>query len=108
MLRCVALSTLFLATSPVVAAPRHFVGNEDGISFDYTADVAQDGKVILRGTSLNPHEDFVFTVSPRGHVDGWVGSTLVSFDVSQRVRDRVLADLQASKATQLAQSVTTH
>jgi len=106
MLPRIALLTLIFGTSPLFADPRHVIGHEDGVSFDYTADLATDGKMIFRGMYLDTGEKFELTVTRRGHVDGVVGYAAVSFDVPQNVRDRAVADLLSARDGQLAESTT--
>ena len=108
MLRFTALIGLLLGTSPLIAEPRHVIGQKDGVSFDYTADLKSDGSLVLRGTYLNTDENFELKVYRNGHVDGSVGSAQVSFDVSEKVRDQAIADLSAGPAIELAQRATTH
>ena len=106
MLRFAPLFTLLLATSPLAAEPRHVTGQREGVSYDFTEEQTPDGNLVLRGTYLNTHEPFQLTVYPHGQVEGYVGAAPVSFDVSQRARDRAVADLPADREVEFAQRTT--
>lgn len=103
MLRLTILLPLLAAGTPLTAEPRHVVGNKDGIHFDYTADLGPDESLILRGAYLDTNEKFTLTVSPRGHVEGSVGSTPVSYDVSPATRNAAVEDLKRLSATELTE-----
>lgn len=104
MLRCIALLTFLVVTTPLGAEPRHITGEKDGIRFDYTSKLDDDGQLIFQGTYLNTGEQFRMTVSRHGHVYGWVGTVPVHFDVSPKLREEAAAELSSSNNVQLAQS----
>ena len=104
MLRWIALLTFIFVTAPVGAEPRHITGEKDGIRFDYTSKMKDDGQLVFQGTYLNTGEQFRLTVSRRGHVDGWVGIAPVHFEVSPELRDQAAAELSSTNNVQFAQS----
>lgn len=104
MLRCTALLTFLLVTTPLAAEPRHITGEKDGIRFDYTSKLDGDGQLIFQGTYLNTGEQFRLTVSRHGQVYGWVGSAPVHFDVSPKLREEAAAELSSQNNVQFAQS----
>lgn len=104
MLRAFFLCASFIVATPVVAQPRHIAGQKDGISYDYTADLAHDGQLVLRGEYPDSGDRFELSVSPRGHVNGWVGHYSVSYDVPAAVRDEAVAELGAPDHALLADS----
>jgi hypothetical protein len=106
MLRFVALLTLFLGASPVLAEPGHFTGETDGVSYDYTAEIAPRGQIILRGKYLKTDASFELIVNRFGHVEGVIADVPVSFDVSQKDRDKALSGLQSVEGAHLADSTT--
>lgn len=102
MLRLTILLPLLAGATPLMAEPRHVVGNKDGIEFDYTADLRADQSLLLRGAYLDNNEEFRLTVSPRGHVEGWVGSTPVSYDVAPATRNAAVEEFKQASGTELA------
>lgn len=104
MFRIAALFVLLTMTVPATAEHHDIKGEQDGVSFDYTAKLDSNRNLILRGTYTNTGEPFLFTVNPVGHVDGWVGENPVSFDVARKLRDRAVAELGASDDLALVDS----
>ena len=103
MLRFAMIFASLIGASAEAAELRHFTGQKDGVAFDYTAELAPDQTLVLRGTYPDLDEPFRLEVSRRGHVEGQVGTAPVSFDVSPEVRDQALAGLGLQNNASFAQ-----
>jgi len=102
MLRIAALLALLTTAVPTTAEPRHNKGEQDGVSFDYTAKLDRNENLLLRGTYVDTGARFSFTVTPAGHVAGWIDNNWVKFDIAPQLRDRAVADLRANDTLALA------
>jgi hypothetical protein len=102
MLRIAALLALLTAPVPTTAEPHHTKGELDGVSFDYTAKLERNENLVLRGTYVDTGAHFSFTVTPSGHVAGWIDNNWVTFDVAPQLRDRAVAELRANDTLALA------
>lgn len=98
MLRFTTLIAVSLAATPALAAPAMEYGEGDGARFEYTTELQANGYVHIAGVMLDSREPFVLDVSPTGHVDGSFGTVPVEYDVSKKVRDSVVADLDQGRA----------
>ena len=99
MLRFTTLIAVSLAAAtPALAAPPTEYGQGDGVRFEYTTELHASGYVHIAGVMLDSKEPFVLDVSPTGHVDGSFGMTPVEYDVSKKVRDSVVAELDQGRA----------
>jgi hypothetical protein len=99
MLRFTTLIAVGIAAAqPAVAAPATEYGQGDGQRFEYTTELRANGNIHIAGIVLGSREHFVLDVTPKGHVDGVFGDTPVEYNVSKTIRDRVVADLDQSRA----------
>ncbi|HLZ78449.1 MAG TPA: hypothetical protein VKQ09_03845 [Sphingomonas sp.] len=83
-----ALLAASVAVPAVAASPVHSFSRE-GDSYQYTADRAADGSIVLNGRVQNTGEAFKLRVADRA-VSGRVGRNEVSFSVSPKL----MAELQ--------------
>ena len=100
MLRHLALLAL-VAPSAVAAQPasRPLIETRyDGIPFAYRSELRPDGHVEITGRMLDTNDPFRLVVKPSGRVIGRVGGNMVRFEVSAKVRDRLVAGLRARPA----------
>ena len=108
MLRSIALvATSLLLVSPVLAAePATVVTKKDGFRFEYAKELQPGDRVRLYGRYHDTNQPFSFVVEPNGTVHGEVGNVAVSFSVSRKERDRLVASLKRAEPVHVAQSST--
>ena len=99
MLRILTLVAITTAVAqPALAAPVKEYGHGDGVRFEYTTELRENGVIHMAGVVLDTDERFVLDVTPKGHVDGTFGDTPVEFNVSKTVRDKVAAQFDQGRA----------
>lgn len=79
---------------PAVAAPTVHSFERDGDRYEYTADRAADGSIVLNGRVLNTGDRFQLRVANRA-VIGRMGRSDVSFSVSQKLLAQLNSEVPA-------------
>lgn len=103
MLRFTTLAAFLIAAAhPALAAAPLEHGEGDGVRFDYTTVLKSNGFIHIAGVVLDSRQPFELDVAPNGHVDGTFGDTPVEYDVSKRVRDQVVSQLDEARAVAVA------
>ncbi|MEO6248817.1 MAG: hypothetical protein ABIO85_09610 [Sphingomicrobium sp.] len=91
------MTTALIATAalaaPALASAHPVTFERDGAHYSYTTQLTPAGAVVIRGQQLDTAESFNLVVDTRGHVDGTVGGSTVSFMVPKANRDAIVADL---------------
>ncbi len=88
-----ALLAAAVAVPAVAASPVHSF-SQDGDSYEYTADRAADGSIVLNGRIQNTGDAFKLRVADRA-VTGRIGVNPVSFSVSPKLMARLQAEVPA-------------
>lgn len=88
-----------LATPVLAAAPAHHF-TRDGQSYDYTAERAADGTVLISGT-VDGEQPFALHVNGRD-VAGQIDGTEVAFTASKDTIARLAQEVPADAGTEVA------
>jgi hypothetical protein len=98
------LSKLLLAATLSVSAAAPALAAEftaDGYRYDYNAARDAKGAVLLTGHVQTTGQAFALHVNNR-HVEGYVGSNPVSFDVSKSTVERLNAEMASTGGSAVA------
>ena len=103
MLRFTTLAAFLIAAAhPAIAAAPLEHGEGDDVRFEYTTVLKSNGFIHIAGVVFGSRQPFELDVAPNGHVDGAFGDTPVEYDVSKRVRDQVVSELEQARGVAVA------